>query len=81
MKSNSSTEVANIACDVVVFATAAKVVICYGGEPIRPKTAKILRSNLVVSQNVYLELANNIWTFLRCLLSYFFNKKTKTLTF
>ena len=57
MKSNSSTETTKIACDFVV---------CYGGEsvcenPIRLKTTEILRSNLVVSQNVYLGLANNTW--------------------
>ena len=56
MNNNSSTEAAKFAYDLL---------FCYGGEsacenPIRPKTTEILRSNLVVSQNVYQKLANNI---------------------
>ena len=58
MNNNSSTEAAKFACDFVVLLRGESV--CENS--IRPKTTEILRSNLVVSQNVYLELANNIWT-------------------
>ena len=57
----------NISLDAVLkrLTLLAILLFCYGGEsvcekPIRPKTIEVLRSNLVVSQNVYLELANNI---------------------
>ena len=43
----------------------AILLFCYGGErvcqkPIRPKTTEILRSNLVITKNIYLGLINII---------------------
>ena len=81
MKNISSTEVLTL---------LAILLFCYGGEsvcenPIDPKITKILRNNLVVSQNVYLELQttcgqqNRVFFGMPTII--FFNKKNKTLTF